>query len=284
MKIALAYIHYPVSTGRYLKNAFGYLGGHEIVSIGPGTKGFIPWLPKVDFSRYQDTPSYEFWPEGYYPDVLIQVDAAFALTGDFPFPNYCYAVDNHVRPYKDRDYDMFFGAHSWGEKGNKPETFQWLPCAYDVIHHYNMHVERQVDAMLVGVPYPNRIELLQGMMQVTKKVVGAVGFMYEDYNQAYNESKVALVEPANNDLAERVFENMAQGCCVLARHVPDMDKIGLEDGNQLLVFHSIDEAKEKLAWALSHETERLEIAKCGEEWVKNHSWNERAKVILGNLK
>lgn len=282
MKIALAYTHYPVSAGKFLKKAFKKFEP-ETVGIGPCTKGYIPWNPNQDYFEYIDYPDNEQWPEDYVPDLLVQVDAHLTVFGDFPFKNVCYAIDNHVRPYNERDYDGFYGAHSLGAKGTKPEKFKWLPCAYDPEEHFNKYEDRPVNGLMIGVGYDQRLKLIKTLGEKYPSVIGATGYLGREYNDAYNQAKIAIVKSANQDVAMRLFENMAQGCCVLADNVPDLEKLGLLHLNQIVIYNNDKEAVELFGQLLADDTLRTNIAKRGEEWVRNHTWADRAEVILNDF-
>lgn len=279
MKLALSYIHYPVSAGKFLKRAFRKLEP-DTVSFGPYTRGWLPWNPNVDYSQWADSPTSEQWLDDYVPDLLVQIDANLVVYGDFPFKTYCYAIDNHVKRYDERPYDKFYGAHSWGARGQNPELFKWLPCAYAPEEHFNRNVGRPINGLLIGVNYEPRAKLIETLGKKYEGVYGATGYLGGNYNDMYNQTKIAIVKSANNDVGMRVFENMAQGCCVLADNVTDLKKLGLAHLDQIVIYNNDAEAVELFGQLLADDNFRTNIAKRGEEWVRQHTWLDRARVIL----
>lgn len=300
-RIVLSYFHYAVCGGKYYKQAFQDLG-HEVYSVGPAMKGFIPWAPEKDFSQWEDKPHAElFFSEGdkptpmgeygvelareiedaLHPDLMIQVDAHLAILGDFKCPNVCVSIDNHVRKYDLREYTHLFYAHSQGSKGLNPEKSSWLPCAYSKRHHKKLNDgDRYYNGLIIGVNYGNRMELVKRLGEKYDKVLGAAGFLFEEYESAYNGAKISIVASAHKDLAQRVFETQRMGCLVLADKVHDMEDLGLRDGENILTYESLDEADEKFGWAINNWDEAKLIAERGYAWAEPHSWEERAKVIL----
>ena len=281
MKIALSYVHYPVSAGKFLKKAF-IRQGVEVKSFGPTTLGWIPWNPDVDYSQYQDL-SDNYLIDNYGFDHLIHVDGNFKVQGQLSFPVSVYSVDNHVRTYNDRHYQKFFGAHSEGSKGLDTDNFLWVPCGYDPTEHFNKKEERPIDGLMVGVAYEARMNLLKKLGSKFTNILGATGYLGTEYNDIYNQAKIAIVKSANKDVAMRVFENMAQGCCVLADWVPDFEKLGLKNFSQLVTYRTDDEAVELFGVLVADNKLRTNIAKDGEEWVRSHTWDERVKVMLNAL-
>lgn len=300
-KILISYIHYPVGMGRYLKAAFLRLG-HQVISVGPAMGGYIPWLPEADFSRWEDVPNVALdidrkmldgnalvvdvgtLVNDLKPDLFVQIDANFFIDGKFPCPNVCVAIDNHVRDYNQIDFDYFFGAHSWGAKGKRPEIFRWLPCAYDPTQFFEVDgTIRDFDGLMVGVVYPKRVELVNRLYQISKKTTGFCGLLYSDYRAAYNSTKISLVYSANKDVACRIFESAAMGAVVLADKAIDMPALGLIDGENILTYETFEEAEAKYKDILLDAHKRNEIRKKALEWVKPHRWEDRAQTILDTV-
>jgi spore maturation protein CgeB len=190
-----------------------------------------------------------------------------------------WGVDNHVRDYAGRDYDALFMAHSWGQRMTEPNA-HWLPCAYDPKWFYNMHQgERDIDVAVIGYPYAERQEIVMKMLAAGLKVRYGVGAVYDEYNAIYNRAKIALVKSINGDLAQRFFENMAQGCCVLTDYTPDAIRLGFFPYNDFWLYQTPEDAVAAAQW-LIESGKWLDIAVSGEARVKPHTWDARAHQLL----
>ena len=104
--------------------------------------------------------------------------------------------------------------------------------------------------------------------------------MYGEYNTFYNQCRIALVRSTAGDLAMRVFENIAQGCLVVSDRAKDMARVGLVEGVHYLGYDTQDECSAQVRYALGHWQDMERIVSTAREWVKAHTWEARAKVIL----
>jgi spore maturation protein CgeB len=190
-----------------------------------------------------------------------------------------WGVDNHVRDYwPESKFDALFLAHSWGARMNEPNA-HWLPCAYDPVWFHDDAQPRVTDVCMVGVMYPERKEIIEAMMRIGLSVCAGTGAIYEEYNALYNTAKIALIKSACGDLAQRFFENMAQGCCVLTDYTPDMTKLGFRAYEDYWLYNGPDEAAQAAKW-LVESGEWQRIAANGKEKVQDHTWDNRAKQLL----
>lgn len=287
MRILLTYIHHPVSAPKFFKEALKGLG-HDVVTAGRKMDGHLVWMPGYDFSKYKDVPDIEI-DESIYPleslleksgevDMVIQMDANQFFVGKSPVPNVVYAIDNHVAKYDATDFDFFFGAHSWGH-GSDKENFHWMPCAYSPKDHYPTKARIIYDAGFIGVIYENRKELIEKLSKVGKIAIG-MGVLGEEYNNAYNQSRIGLCLSLCGDLPMRVFENAAQGLLVFADNQRDLEKLGMREGEHYVGFSSIDEAVDKFSYLMNHPKEVSVIAARGKDFLKEHTWESRAKSII----
>jgi hypothetical protein len=272
LKILITAIHYPVASGRYMADAFRRLG-HEVQTYGASTGANI-WGIKVD-ERHEWKANHD---PVFRPDVLINADSGRQPEGEFDMPVVLWGVDNHVRDYAGRDYDAMFLAHSWGARMNEPNA-HWLPCAYDPTHFFDAGLERRNDVAIIGVPYEARQEIVLHMQAAGLNVYHGLGAVYDEYNAIYNTAKIALVKSACGDLAQRFFENMAQGCCVLTDFTPDAIKLGFKPYEDFWLYNGPDEATAAAKWLIdSGEWQR--IARNGYNKVQGHTWDNRAAQLL----
>lgn len=289
----VSYVGYPCSAGKFTKQALKNMG-FQVIHVGAWTGGNIPWKPGVDYSKYADKPDIIIPFERTYPlesilektgevDLVIQMDANQYLVGKSPVPCVGWAIDNHVCDYHEL-YDtvhLLFGAHSWGRGHTRPD-FHWLPCAYSPQDHYPTGVAKEHDLAFVGVPYLNRIELLNELDSVGD-VIAKVGLLGKEYNDTYNSARIGLCASVCGDLPMRVFENAAQGLMVLCDRQKDLEKLGLKDGEHYVGFDSTPEAVEKFKWLLDNPQEVERIAKSGQEALKKETYEQRIREMLSWL-
>lgn len=289
-RILLSYIGYPVGAGKFLKKALKSMG-HEVTHIGPDTKGYLPWQPQTDFSKYADAPDialpYPF-PQKVYEtkesfaeyDLIIQCDAGFYLKGDFKPINVVWAIDNHVVPYSNfADFDIIFGAHSWGYDSDKP-NFRWLPCAYSPGDHYAVPGSpKSYDLLFVGCIYQHRLDLLQALKPYGRVGAG-MGLLGTEYNQLYNTTHMAFCQSLCGDLPMRVFENAAQGLMIFSDRQHDMAKMGLVDGKHYIGYSNAQEAIERFQIMMKEPEWVTKIAKAGQTALREETYEKRVEYIF----
>ena len=274
MNILITCIHYPIASGRYMARAFRRLG-HDVRTAGATTEREIwglsvdeKWIWRPDFS------------EEFEPDLIVHADSAYpgyrpeTLRG----PLVLWGMDNHVRDYAGADYDAMFFAHSWGARMTEPNAY-WLPPGYDPEAHTDLGGERDIDVLMIGSPYRERVEILNAMAASGLKVAGGLGPLFDEYNALYNRARIALVQSGHGDLTTRFFENMAQGCCVLADTAPDIDRLGFIAGTDFWPYASAQEAVEA-AHALLEDDRWRALAAAGKEKVAPHTWDARTERLL----
>jgi len=81
----------------------------------------------------------------------------------------------------------------------------------------------------------------------------------------------------------RLMEALATGALVMTDPMSSLPRY-LEDGESLVVYHSLSELKEKLLHYLDHDDERLAIARKGHWIAMNHhrSWHGLERIIFGD--
>ena len=161
-------------------------------------------------------------------------------------------------------------------------NMHWLPCAYDPEVHTDLGLAREVDVALVGVAYGPRVELVQALAEAGLTVQAATGLLWDDYNAAYNRAKIALVKSAAGDVAMRVFENMAQGCCVLMDRCPDMERLGFVEGEHYAAYTDAEDCVRQ-ARRLLHTGLWQAMARRGQAAVRPHTWDARAEQLLDTV-
>lgn len=303
-KVLIAAIHFPVASGRYMTAAFRRIGC-DVRTCGP-IQGNEIWGTKVD-PKYIWEPNYTAGNvsgdygitgtlkalDNWMPDLIVCMDSGFTIVGDkadFPCPKVLYGVDNHLTQY-DRNgewYDKLFLAHHDGPARpvNEAAGEIWLPCGYDP-HWFTPSpipiADRKIDIALVGWPTPERVEIVDAMREAKLSVVATLGEVYDSYRDIYHNAKISLCRSAMGDVAQRIFETAAMGCCLLANDVSDFERLGFKWGIHYHSFLYAPDAVSNAKWLLANNDVMEEFAKAGQRWAIPHTWDARAKTILETM-
>ena len=296
----MAFKHYPVSYGRYIKFALERLG-HRVMTCGQELGNRI-WNITVD-DKYIHSANYTephkvFYDEPYDEQAVLKIfktdanfDTDLIITADSTFylsnpqakiPHVLWGADNHARFYNQRNYYAMFFAHTWGSRMDEKNS-HWLPACYDPQAHYDLGTDRQLDVGMVGVTYQNRVEIINHMNENGIMIEAGMGLLCEKYNMFYNHCKIALVRSIDGDLTQRFFENMAQGCCVLADRPRDAERLGFLSGVDYWAYDGTPEGATREAKFLLGSGHWKEIAANGKRKVIGHEWDARAKKLLAEV-
>lgn len=307
LRILLACCHYPVASGRYMRDAFRR-EGCDVKTFGPAMGDMIwgmrvhpdeVWIPDaapmpnvvLDCDVASCLARFGDW----HPDLIVVMDSAFDVVGkreDFPCPKVLYGVDNHVRTYWHSDanwYDHKFLAHKHGPMLPVCDCndMTWLPCAYDPVIFTPSPIpmaERRYDVALVGFPYPDRVSLVEAMKQAGIETFAMMGALYEDYRNIYHNARISLCKSAAGDVAQRIFETAAMGCAILSDECADFNNLGWQAGKDYLSYVTIDGAVEAAKLLLTQPALLWSIAKAGQTKAVPETWDARARTILQWLK
>lgn len=82
---------------------------------------------------------------------------------------------------------------------------------------------------------------------------------------------------------ERIFTGMSYGAVIIAGKTGYLEKSFIED-EEILLFQNFSETNDKINQILSNSTKREEMAKKAfEKAQKEHTWEERAKILIEKL-
>lgn len=294
IKICFAYLAYPMSMAGWFRRALERRDDVELWTCGPYTNDWIPWnggmrLPMryvrpVDFALPQQF-TYPVWKVvkqqlPWEPDLVLQVDAGFHFYDKPDCLTATVGTDSHVLNYDaPRSYsDKFFNMQKYY---SKPGDF-YCPYAFDkTIHYPDPVISEDVDCCLVGLHYDNRNEWVRQLRARGHSVIYELGPIFDEYRQLNCRASIGLNWSSLNDVCARVFEIMGMKRIPVINRVPDLEVLGFQDGVHYLGFSSMQEAVDKVEWALGHREEALQIARNAyEKVIKNDSWDERVSQIL----
>ena len=246
-KILMMSIHYPLTMARYFENAFRADPDVELKTCGWYTDNWIPWQGGMDLDKkYSNKPDIvmggrdmigreALYPQverelgDWKPDMVLTVDAGirWAIKPKVACPVVHVATDPHALNYdKPRDYsDIFFNM----QKVYSKEGDIYLPCAYDDTWCYPEQQEKIYDVALIGMPYGQRVSLVNRLRAMGLKVAFENRAIFDEYRTLNNQAKIGLNWSSLDDLNCRVFEIMGMNLIPVINHVTDLEEHFNED-------------------------------------------------------
>lgn len=283
--------HYAVASARYMADAFQRLGcdvRHDGLPMGRNIWGLT--IPP----QYVWTPAP---PEaGWMPDLILVMDsdtqvldtAATYRTAYPGVPLAVYGVDGHVRDYRRPYIEKYFLAHrhaslmEWNDA-----DMTWLPCAYDPVHFTPSPVpleHRKYDVALLGVMYPERLELVDALQKAGLSVKWGTGLVYDGYKEAHHQARISLCHNIAGDLAQRVFESGAMRCAVVMKDCADIANPDTNAALRLSGFFRYWTLEEAVGICVELIRENPGLCEKGANEMyascTPHTWDARGKVIL----
>ena len=240
-----------------------------------------------------------------------------AYIWDDPFYSYAglyadeYRKTNFEKGMDLYDYIFVYDTHYVEEikKRGVPNT-AYLPLATDPKRYKHMNISEEdqknygYDVCFVGVPYPNRVEVLDSLAQYRVGVFGDGWTKYflrrgrkvpsyyrgqatgEKVLKIYRSSKIVLNihDPeAKEGVNTRTFDILACG----ARELVDYKK-SLEShfkiGEEIISYRNLDELRKLVAYYCQNVKELEGISEKGRQRVmKDHTWHHRVEKIITTL-
>lgn len=305
IKILVLNIQYALSMASYFIKALQHRDDVELITCGPDFGNFMPWLngitvpsryaPKVDISLPKELTAigevnYDFvkshLPSGWIPDLVLNVDAG--LHWKFkPSDGYVatVATDPHVlsaqyelpRSYSDKFFNM---QKVYIPAGSKDI---WLPYAYSKYDFYpDDTVSKDVDAVLIGMPYDNRVRWVDELRKRGLKVTFENGPIYDEARNAYNRGRIGLNWSSMQDLNCRAFELAAMKLCPVMNYVPDVSNFELF--SHYLYFSDLNDAIKQVLWANDNPEKSKEMAELVYKEVQPHTFDSRVQTILSECR
>jgi len=299
IKVVLTGIFYPMAILRYFEAALRRRDDVELYAVGPYTGAWIPWNGGMNLpAKYAGQPDVPFpgrqirptMPTEYIeklvpcdkPDLWLQIDAGFHLVGRPSHgKNVIVATDPHVLNY-DEQRSLADTFYCMQKVYAKPGDV-YLPYAYDPVWHSPQNgTEREFDACLLGLHYPQRNELVQVLRDRGLKVKYDLGPVYNEAREWYSQASIGLNWSSKEDLVARVFELLGMRRLAVVNRVPDLP-LFFQDGKDLVVFDNLQSAVEKVMYYHTHPDELEAIACQGHKAVQPHTWDARVAQILEEL-
>jgi len=168
----------------------------------------------------------------------------------------------------------------------------WLPAACDQASESFDLVEyeqRKRDVCFVGTTGKfslRKVMLEKAKINFSNHYMGPAHF--NDLQDYYGQSRIAINYSINNDINMRIFEAMGAGALVVTNQIKDNGFLELfEDQKNIITYDDITVCKfeEKVRYYLEHPKEAWIIAKNGFDLVqKKHTYHHRLKEIISMMR
>ena len=312
IKVLLLYIVYPLAMGSYFKKALEHREDVDLKVAGQYTANWMPWLgtgmnvpmkyalpPHIplEVSPNAREVNYEMVKArlgDWIPDIIINVDANLHWKYK-PTDGYVVTIgtDPHVlndfydvpRGYSDKFFNMQLCY-------SKPNDI-YLPYAYSAYDHYPMDntyryknymsdptiVEKDTDAVLIGMPYQKRVEWINELRNRGISVIFENGPIFDEARTLYNRGRIGLNWSDQNDLNARAFELPAMKLAPVMNLVPDIGRF-FEQGVHYAGFTNLSEAVERVVWIKEHPVECSTMAEEAYKNVQGQTYDARIEQIF----
>jgi len=231
-------------------------------------------------------------------DILIDIEGG-AVNLDFMFrrfpiginiPKIFWAIDTHqflsLQKVKAKYFDIVFSAqkNAVKELGNNA---YWLPAGAS-IYDEDYGFERDINCAFIGNVIPNLHKTRKELIDFLKVNIPGFGFFSNVFleNKARLASRIKIMvnQSLKNDINFRVFESMACGCMLITDKIINNGMEDLfQDGKDLVMFNSREDLKKKIQYYISHEQERKDIARSGQEKVLKYFTHEKIFKYMMNV-
>lgn len=303
IKVLLTYIVYPLAMGTYFKKALQNRDDVDLRVAGIYTGAWIPWqggmtLP-TKYAIPPDVPlplslgineyNYELIKGqlgDWVPDLVIQVDAGFHAKYK-PSDGMVVTVgtDPHVlndfydvpRKYSDKFFNM---QKVYSKKGDiyLPYAYSKYDCSPVKIDGLEDGTWKDVDAVLIGMPYENRVQWVNELRKRGVKVIFENGPVFDEARALYNRGRIGLNWSSLDDLNCRAFELPAMNLFPVMNYVSDMESFDV--WRDVSVFRDMNGAIEKVMWAIENPDDAKDDAQKAHERVLPHTYDARVNQIL----
>jgi hypothetical protein len=301
IKVLCLSIWYPLSMSRYFEKAFRHHPDVDLKTVGPYTGAWIPWnygmyLPEK-YALPPDIPlslppnvgqvSYDLVRAqlgDWKPDIVVSIDAGINWNHK-PHEGFVATIgtDPHVLEYSHqrRISDKFFSMQlSYSEHGDV-----YLPYAYSKYDCYPVHIEgledgtwKDLDAVLVGNTYEQRLQWVEELKRHGVKVEHQLGVVFDEARILYNRAKIGLNWSTLNDLNCRAFELPAMKLYPVMNRVSDMHRF--DAFKYAGLFSNLSEAVEQVLWAKDNPEDAKRDAELAYELILPETYDARVQQFL----
>lgn len=313
VKVLCLSLWYPLSMSRYFEDALLHNPNVDLKTTGVFTGSWIPWMGGMNleekYAKPIDLPlpfrpdvgkvNYDFvkaqLPKDWIPDIVLCIDAGITWEHR-PSDGYVAHIgtDPHVLSgwYEQsrRMSNKFFNM----QLCYKESSDIYLPYAYSPRVHYPIHrvlegqgyltggveqVEEDTDAVLIGMPYENRVQWVDRLRKHGVSVIFENSPVFDEYRQLANRARIGLNWSSMNDLNARFFETPAFGLAPVMNRVPDA-WLFLNESTDYIGFDNLDEAVDGVLYLKNNPDKVQEMAKNAFNHIQGQTYDVRVDTIL----
>lgn len=236
--------------------------------------GHSNYLQEPDWESYDLIINLENYDESGWVPSLAKVQATKLL---WSIDAHVKGLDSYLNTAHEGNYDLILQATPEFVTNNSI----WFPNCYDDFLIRPLGLPKKHDVGFCG-NIVNRASLISVMsnnfnFKLDEFVIG------NEMVEAINTYKVHWNANIGIDINYRNFETMGCGTCLLTSHNPHLSELGMEDGENCLVYNNVEEMVNKARIILEDDQLRTRIGKAGNRLAKLHTYTERAKKILNHL-
>lgn len=296
IKVLVLSIWYPMSISRYFEKALRRNKHIDLLTTGPFTGPWIPWMGGMDLPmKYATSPdipiplpfnvervNYDLiranLPADWKPDIVLSIDAGINWVSK-PFEGFVatVATDPHVLNYDHarKQGKLFNMQLCYSERGD-----EYLPYAYDPATHFpEPDTEKIYDGVLIGLQYDNRLAWVEELRKHGISVFSTNGPAFDEYRHIMNQSRIGMTWSSMNDTIARFFETPAMGLPMVANRTPDAH-IFLREFEEYIPFSNLGEAVDAVIQLKNKPDLARDIAAKGHDAIKHQTYDARVEQIL----
>tara|TARA_R110000744_G_scaffold251492_2_gene367405 strand:- start:1752 stop:2654 length:903 start_codon:yes stop_codon:yes gene_type:complete len=250
-------------------------------------------------------------PQDLDHDLLLFIDDG---RDDIPMevpsgtPSACWLVDTHLgweqRLEWASHFDNVFTAQKEGAERMRDYGLpaMWLPlachpsvdpCIAEMVEarEYTQYDAPDFDLAFVGFlnrgaggdsKSHDRVEYLDHVMKAFPNSWLAFNKFFVDAAKIYHNARVGFNISIRDDLNMRFFETLSYGTALVTNtDVVGIDDLGFQEGIHYIGYKGLEEAVERIQWALDNPMERLSIARAGHTLARSsHTYKDRIDTLL----
>jgi hypothetical protein len=200
-------------------------------------------------------------------------------------PKMFWAIDTHLVDYlpwikhAGIDYVAFNNPQDM-IRYNLKNSF-WMPYAASRKHQMIQYTDEKIrDTVFIGGMLPERKRIC------VKFNIECLNVYGPDYIKEMQASKICFNLSMSYDINAKYFEILSSGSFMLTNYNDYFYKfVNNNEDIGKMFYKDENDLGEKIKYYLEHEKEREEIAKRAKDYIyENHSWENRAKLILEKIK
>ena len=304
LKILLAYVAYPVTTGRYLETSLRRR--HDVLTIGPaiGPQTIRAW--KLEAMRAPVTPHdipcgpdpnldrlVSRLPGGWHPDLLVWVESVPGYRPEqiprLECPTACYLIDSHLN----LEWHLAWAQHfDWVFVAQRAyisafrqagcHRVRWLPLGCDAAVHGKARVPKRHDIGFVGSLTEQHVRRKRLLARLERRFdVHIERSFLRDMARTLSAARIVFNEAIKRDLNMRVFEALASGSMLLTDRAEGSGLDELFEDRRHLVIYDESDLETLVDYYLTHDTEREAIASAGRaEVLRRHTYDHRVATLV----